>query len=1082
MPTLLQALERSADSHPERVAFRFLRDGEFETEAIEFGCLRERAQQLAALLVERCQPGERALLVYPQGVEFIVAFIACLYARITAVPVSVPNRRRGMQSLERIAGDCQASLLLSSTSFLEQSAPERQASVRLAALPSLDTSQETAALASLERAVEEHDVALLQYTSGSTAAPRGVLVTHANLADNQQQIAQSLGGSSDSVYVSWLPMFHDMGLGIALQAIWLGASCVLLSPHAFFQRPHAWLQAISRYRGSISGGPDFAFQLCTRHATPAQVAELDLSSWRVAFNGSEPVRLSTLEQFAEVFEPCGFRRGAFHPVYGLAEATVLAASEPPGQGPRLRRFANDALERGRAEEPSTGAVGRELVSYGGAWGSGEIIIVDPETRAELAQGSVGELWLAGGSVARGYWNDDAETARAFGAYTAEGRGPFLRSGDLGFSFEQRLFVLARLRDVLRLGLRSCSPQDIEDTASLAHPALSPYAAAAFTHEVDAAQRLVIVLEVARSALRTLDAEEATRAVRVKLLRKHGLVPDAVVLLKPSTLPRTTSGKVRRGACHAAYVESSLLSVHAWQRSLEPPATSPRPRLGPTELSRARADNLVNWIASHASLGPQAPDEEWLQSSIARQGLLGLQVEPQQGGLGLGHSDAARVLAALSDVNFELGLCVGLSHYLTIEPVMRHAKSELRDLLLPGLSHGREHAGFALLDLAAAPANEGVALAADAAGAFRLFGSKYVESVGQKPSVYLVFACEARSSGISAFVVFEGSEGLSLRQRERGTQRLGFRRDTLLLDGVSVTRSHLLGESGQGLAIAHEATQRARFAILACCIGGLRRCATLARELAPFSEAVNGAPTPNPVTLARLGSIRARLVALECLLNRVASALDDGVDAGAASFAACRILGPELLSHSVDDLLKLGFWAESGDLLNLLYRESARLKGFDGAPESIAERAGAVAWEDPAELTQLLKSVFGAADAEALVERVFGAVSQRRAKLGGALGRRSERWAHTRIGELGAWMLLLCAVESAQRDNPTRAQRDALIWVRAELDHALAAIRFGTPSEMIALDTSDSITPAGEYFEAPETPRPSLEEERVAVRP
>ncbi len=411
-----------------------------------------------------------------------------------------------------------------------------------------------------EPAADPSTPAFLQYTSGSTALPKGVIVTHGNILHNEAMIRAAFGQSEESVIVGWLPLYHDMGLiGNVLQPLAAGATCVLMPPLAFLQRPVRWLQAIHRYRATTSGGPDFAYDLCVRKVGPEQRAGLDLSSWKVAFNGAEPVRAETLDRFAEAFAPCGFRREAFYPCYGLAEATLFVAGGRLGEPPVVGRFAAAGLERGEAipSPASRAKAGCWSAAARPGAGSGSLV-ADPGTGEPLAPGQVGEIWVAGPSVAAGYWSRPEETARTFRARLAgdsgQGDGPFLRTGDLGFVRGGELFVTGRLKDLIILRGRNHYPQDIERTAEQAHPELEPGGAAAFSVDVAGEERLVIAHEVGRRFARSgVPVAQVAAALRLAVAEEHEVQVHEVVLLRTGTLPRTSSGKVQRHACRAAWL-------------------------------------------------------------------------------------------------------------------------------------------------------------------------------------------------------------------------------------------------------------------------------------------------------------------------------------------------------------------------------------------------------------------------------------------------------------------------------------------------------------------------------------------------
>ncbi len=1092
MRTLTEALDEAATRFGDRVVYRFLRDGESESDQLTFGQLRGRSLAVAAWLTSRGARGERAVLVYPQGLEFLVAFFGCLYAGVVAVPASAPSRKGGAENLRRVAVDAGARFLLSTGALLDQVSAEFARALGAGFLVHLDTE---APLAQQEghsaSAGDPLDLALLQYTSGSTGSPRGVAVSRANLAHNQGQIEQCFGGG-ESRLVSWLPMFHDMGLGTVLQAVWSGGSCAIMSPHAFLQGPKRWLQAISRYQATVSGGPDFAFDLCVRRIPERERVALRLGSWRVAYDGSEPVRAATLERFAGAFASCGFRREAFHPVYGLAEATVLATSEHPIEPPVVRSFSTEGLERGHAERVTFDRVKQQaLVSCGRPWPGTRMVIVNADTHEECGAREIGEIWLAGGSVAKGYWEKPAETEATFGAMTAGGEGPFLRTGDLGFEDEGHLFVTGRQKDLIIIHGLNHYPQDIEASASGCHPALAPYGCAAFSIERGGEERLVIVQEVTRSALRSLESAEVIRAIRNTISSDHALWTDAVVLVMPSTLPRTTSGKVQHKACKRAFLDESLRAVASWDafasvgRSIETGAVASQ-----GDRRSPQADRLIDWLRRHGAdaIGECARAERQgappsVLGVFAKQGLLGMQIAPEYGGLGLGHFDCARVLEQLAAVDFTLSLVVGLNNYLGIEPIAKHAASAAKALLLPGLALGDDVAAFALVEPAGAPAATSVSVRADAddPDRFRLYGTPFLHCVAPDASVMNLLARHDDVAGVSAFVVTKANPGSRAIRGGTSLGVLGLNQDAVFLDATCVGQENLLGRQGDGPEILRESAMHGRLAIAVACLGGMKRCAQMAARHEPFSATVQGQRTPNPVTLSRLGSVTARLTALECLVHLVASAMDAGERAPAEAFAACRILGPELLLQSVDDLMQLGVSASGadGDRLSRLHRDVGLLRKFDGPPEAVAELTGRVLLAGEGSLRDLIERVFGALGVARWIDPAIEAVRRRMRTLHGALARRPQRWGETRAGELCVWLVLLAAVVGARRKTPGADLDRAHAWAHAQFEHALACVRFGTPSEIAAVDASDLTATVAAYAreigdldEAPGAPPPS----------
>ncbi len=566
--TLVGLLRSRASERPEREAFVFLTDGEREGARLTFAELDRRARAIAVVLRESLAPGERALLLYPPGLEFIAAFFGCLYAGVAAVPAYPPRLHdRSQLRLRAVARDAEPQAALTTTAILSALAASSPLP-ELAAVRWIATEELAGTDADLPDP-EPESVAFLQYTSGSTASPKGVMVTHANLLHNEQMIGEAFRQDEDTVVVGWLPLYHDMGLiGNILQPLHAGAHCVLMAPVAFLQKPLRWLAAISRYRATTSGGPDFAYELCVRRTAAEQRQALDLSSWRVAFNGAEPVRAETMERFADAFAPCGFRREAFYPCYGLAEATLFVSGGAAGRPPRVETVDAAALERHEVAPAAEPAGARRLVSCGHAWAEQRIAIVDPETGIELGSGRVGEIWTAGPSVARGYWRNPAATRSDFEARLADtGLGPFLRTGDLGFLHRGELYVTGRLKDLIILRGRNHYPQDIELTAERSHPDLRPGGGAAFSVDIAGEERLVVAQEVERH--RKSDLDELAEAIRRGVAEEHEVQVHDVVLARAGTVPKTSSGKVQRRLCRDLYLAGELAVLGRSARAEEP---------------------------------------------------------------------------------------------------------------------------------------------------------------------------------------------------------------------------------------------------------------------------------------------------------------------------------------------------------------------------------------------------------------------------------------------------------------------------------------------------------------------------------
>ncbi|HEX7317777.1 MAG TPA: amino acid adenylation domain-containing protein [Pyrinomonadaceae bacterium] len=598
---LIELLQSRVGQQPLQKAYTFLNDGESEEINLTYEQLERRARAIAARLQSMGAAGERVLLLYPPGLEYISAFWGCLYAGAVAVPAYPPRQNRSLDRLQSVAADAQSTLALTTSALLSKVDALTARCPELKPMRWLDAETIPDEMAEQWRSpsVGGDDLAFLQYTSGSTSAPKGVMVTHGNLLGNERMIQESFRQTGQSVIVGWLPLYHDMGLiGNVLQPIYVGARCVLMSPVSFLQNPFRWLSAISRYRATTSGGPNFAYDLCVRKIGPEQRGQLDLSSWEVAFNGAEPVRAATMEAFAEAFAPSGFSLKAFRPCYGLAEATLLVSSEDAtDESPLVKTVAAEALQMNVVSELPEGTAGATaLVSCGRPATGQEVYIYRPETLAECLPGEVGEICVSGPNVTKGYWNRPEETALAFPPHPSGGRArPLLRTGDLGVLLDGNLFVTGRLKDLIIIRGRNHYPHDIELTAGQSHPALRPGGGAAFTVEIGGEERLVLAQEV--NVRHGLDGGEIVRAIGEAIAEEHELQIHAVTLLKTGSLPKTSSGKIQRHACREKFLSNSLDAVTAWEMPPAPEGEVGTPGAGPDVQN---VESIEAWLRAEVS--------------------------------------------------------------------------------------------------------------------------------------------------------------------------------------------------------------------------------------------------------------------------------------------------------------------------------------------------------------------------------------------------------------------------------------------------------------------------------------------------
>jgi acyl carrier protein len=610
--TLPEVLSFLARVRQHDIAYTWLSETGDEVESLSYGALHERARAVGARLQSGAKPGDRALLLYPPGLDLIVGFFACLLAGVNAVPVMPPTTPALMRRLMGIAHDCHPTWILTSkklsnnTSLIEKLNPKAAATI----IGSPHKWLATDAISNVEAnefqpiIYEPTNAAFLQYTSGSTGDPKGVIVSHANLMHVEQVIQTAFETTADSRVVGWLPMEHDMGLiGNVLHPLSVGARCFLMSPATFLRRPLVWLNTISKYKGSVSGGPNFAYEYCCRHISVTEREQLDLSSWTLAFNGAEPIRNETLDLFATTFGSCGFRREALYPCYGLAEATLMVTGGDKAHIPAVKlRLPKHAGGKAGAAHQDDSAV---LVSSGHCRHDDQIAIVEPTTARKCAPGEEGEIWISGSGVAIGYWGREQESEASFRATLDGDDRSYLRTGDLGFLEDNELFVTGRLRDLIVVRGQNHHPHDIEPTVAASHPALRPDRTVV-TASDERQGGIFVIQEVIPEFATKVDFALVANSIEQAVKREHGLQVQSIAMVKKGSVLRTSSGKTQRRATLQAYYDGLLEVFHEWEA----------PRVedsGSTLPSARRTDNSyrVQWCGSRSEI------EAFIVESIAR---------------------------------------------------------------------------------------------------------------------------------------------------------------------------------------------------------------------------------------------------------------------------------------------------------------------------------------------------------------------------------------------------------------------------------------------------------------------------------
>ena len=1013
--TLLHRLHHHAARTPERIAYTFLHENG-EAADVSYAQLAARVQAQAAQLARHAAPGERALLLLPPGLAFVCAFLACLAAGVVAVPAAPAHRRRDGERLAALLADARPAIVLG--------APEGEAATRAAlaragsAVPLLCMDGPALAAEALPLTLPHPGaLAFLQYTSGSTAQPKGVEITHANIAANVAAIGQAFGFGRETVMVSWLPPFHDMGLiGSIAAPLALGFRSVLMSPGAFLRRPALWLETVTRYRATCSGAPNFAWDLCVRRIGAAAAAQFDLSSLEVLYNGAEPVRAATLERFLAAFGRCGLRRAALFPCYGMAEATLLVAGGPHGRGPRVLMLDGAALEHGRVLEAAPGdAAARAAVSCGPLAPGVTVDIVDAEG-GPVAHDAVGEIRIGGPGVSRGYHG------RAHDA--APSRKPTVSSGDLGFLHDGELFVTGRRKDVVIVNGRNLYAQDVEELVERA-ASLAPNCCAAFGIEGEEGERLAVVVEASRALARSGEVEELARRIRGAVAAGFGIPLQVLAFAAPGAFPRTTSGKVQRARCKALLAAGAL------------PLVRPRARFDKAG-SALRADVMVAWLRQYAArrINSALDDERrsiapHLLLDFGNRGLFGLQAPLALGGQDLAGVDLMRVMAQLAAIDLTLATVVGVHNGLGLRPLLRFGSAAQRQEWLPQLAGGRQLAAFALSEPQAGSNLRAIgtrALRVD--GGWRVNGEKHLIGLASWSGVLNVFARAfdpaGRALGTVALLVPEDAPGL-----RQGAEALtmGMRamvQNAVRFEDVFVPDAQVLGTPGAGMDVAQDAMGFARLGIGALCVGAMKRCAQLMARYAQRRDVAGGRLFENAVTAWRLHDLDCAIGAADSLVQALARALD-GADEGALpqeACSACKCVLSELLWQAADDLMQMlgGRGYLENNIAPRLLRDARVLRILEGPSEALYAHLGALVRVPGNPLARCIAGLSGAPALAAGLDRLP------------AQG--AGPWQDWRNGEFAAWTLLAAS-----------ARGEPAAWAARKLDALRAAIAAEQPAAL-----------------------------------
>ena len=1024
---LLELLRNQARTHPDGLACAYLGDDGDIRARLSYSELDNNARAIAARLQGLDAGGECAVLLYPPGLNFVSAFFACMYANVVAIPLPIPRTTANINQTKGIIEETKTEIILSTQTILTKLA--RQDEQYFSKLICLDTQEVDADFVLAWRQPENpagDTLAYFQYTSGSTSARKGVMISHANVLENIKGIDRGFQHDQASIAVNWLPHFHDLGLvsGI-LQPLYHGVPNYLMAPTALVQKPIRWLQAISNFRATHTNSPNYAYDLCVKKITEEQQQTLDLSAWRVALNGAEPVRAETVRDFYSKFKNVGLAKTTMYPAYGLAEATLVVSAGLPASEPKVLQVDAGDLQKGQVSLSAEAVNSRELVACGTALHHTVIAIVDPQTGQMAAKNTIGEIWVNGPAVAAGYWQNPAATEETFRAVLAEHPNQFfLRTGDLGFLHEGLLYITGREKDLIIIRGANHYPQDIEWTVENAHAAFKPGCGAAFSIKTEGEEKLVVVYELEREHVKNFDVKELVRSVRAKIAEEHDLQLPGLVLLKTASVPRTSSGKIQRRQCQHEFLENQLTEVARWIN--EPTETEATGEGGldhgkersSLQIAQANtAQDIIAWLRIYAEkrLNSLSYDERrsippHVLLDFGNRGILGMQVAKQYGGLGLATSDVLKVIEQLGAIDQTLAMMCIVHNTLGILPIERAAKEESKHSLLPRLACGRELVAFAMTEPGAGSNPRAITTKATkaAAGKWRISGEKSWSGTAGWASVVNVFAqnieLNGEPRGMVGFSIPMSSDGITIGPEAKTFGMRGMVQNTIYFDNVVVDESQLLGEPGDGMNVAQHAMQRGRLMIAAACIGGMKRCTQLMARYGQNREISTGKLLANGVWSKRLLEISTEIFALECLVAHVGVLEDESASISPDIFAALKITAPEFFWSAADSFMQMlgGRGYIETNVAPQLLRDARVARILEGPTEAIQMFLGARVSKDAKALYEFLDTL---CRDDSVSERLKQACSLHTDQYG------SNHVLLCKLGELAAQAILLATIKA-----------------------------------------------------------------------
>lgn len=963
-------LETRAEQDPNKVIYRFVEPEKAE-QTITYKQLFARVCTIAATLSEKKLRGQRAILVYPSGFDFIAALLACFAAEVIAVPAYPPVSKRTTLRLKNIITDCSASLILTTDSTLvklQRSKLYVQEKVA-SGLNYLCTDSLTEVAAPAELIKPGHEqIAFIQYTSGSTSGIKGVMVSHQNLYYNSELIKDSMRLTEEDILVNWLPQFHDMGLiGGLLQPLFSNLEDILLSPFEFIKNPTLWLNLITQHQATVSGGPNFAYELCNHSIADSCLSDLDLSSWKTAFNGAEPISARTIETFSNRFKVCGFQKTSFYCCYGMAETTLFVSGNYIDSPAATLNIKKNGLASGVAVTSSNNELSKPVISSGIPNSLQKILIVNPETLIKQPENAIGEIWVQGSSNATGYWGEDKIELNksTFCAYTADNQGPYLRTGDLGFLCQGRLFVTGRYKDLIIIRGENYFPDTIEEVVVVAHPGIRKGCVVAVGVFDGHTEKLIVLAEITSGQKNFV--EEIIDKINEHVSQECDVHLNEIYLVKANSILKTSSGKLQRQASKQALMQGELVVVHSWSENHEKQDVLSS-KTSSSNFTERSIEDLLLWLREYACqrINSFIMDERRCISPhiilhFAQKGLFGLLIPKKWGGLELSYDHTMRILEQISAINLSLGVFVGLAN-ANIYPILHYGSSYIREKYIKLLAAGHDLAAFALTEPDAGSNLHQIKTTAIALdnGRWNLNGTKCWSGSAAWSGIINVFAKgydqNNKPLGLMAFAlptdlpgIRQGDESITMGLKAMSQNYIHF-------ENVLIDPEYVLGKPGDGLRIAEETLMNSRLGIAALSLGAMKRATQIATQFSNRRYISTGLLIENSLWINRLNEVHYIIKSTESLLKKCTAQLDKGKEIPIELVLANKVMSTEFLWKLIDHCMQIlggRSYIEVNGLAQIL-RDARIMRIFEGTSEVIFDYMGSLWLKNPQKLASLVE--------------------------------------------------------------------------------------------------------------------------------